>query len=83
MVTTDITALPTITRAEHNARMERGEKASGIYAYVFLSMDGVKHVMDLRDENDEQIDFGSTHMGALMARVAAKRADATFIVEEF
>lgn len=82
----DITAkflnIPFISRAEHNARIERGERASGIYAYIVMSMDGLRYIWDVRDEDDQQIAYGSSS-GPTMAQIAAKDRGATFFVEEF
>ena len=84
--TMDITAkfldIPTISRAEHNARVERGERAAGVYAYITMGMDGLRYLWDVRDEDDQQIDFGRAS-GPTMAQVAAKGRGATFFVSEF
>lgn len=76
------TDLPTIARAEHNARIERGEQATGRYAYITMGMDGLRYLWDVRDENDQQVEFGRAS-GPTMARIAARGLGATFIVTEF
>lgn len=76
------TDLPTISRAEHYARVESGEKAAGRYAFVTMGLDGLRYLWDVRDENDEQVEFGRAS-GPTMAQLAAKRHGATFLVEEF
>lgn len=77
--------LPLITRTEHNERLVRGEKASGRYAFIctyFWVGSPVTHVVDVRDENDEQIDyFGVT--SAKAAQTKARAAGATYTVSEF
>ena len=80
--TTAAQDLPTVPRAEHNERIARGEKAAGPYAYVTMGMDGLTYLWDARDENDQQVEFGRAS-GPTMARIAAKRLGATFIVTEF
>lgn len=82
----DITAkfldIPTISRAEHYARVESGEKATGRYAFIVMGMDGLRYLWDVRDEDDQQIDFGRAS-GPTMAQIAAKGRGATFFVSEF
>lgn len=82
----DITAkflnIPFISRAEHNGRIESGERASGVYAYITMGMDGLRYSWDVRDEDDQQIAYGSSS-GPTMAQIAAKDRGATFFVSEF
>lgn len=77
--------LPVISRAEHNARIERGEKASGPYAFVFTRRTTIQehltHSFDLRTEDDQYVTSGAAN-GPTMARSKAKRLGATFIVDE-
>lgn len=76
--------LPTITTAEHQTRLARDQKASGIYAHVFPRITAISehltHSFDLRDENDRIITCGAAN-GVAMARLKAKAHGATFIVE--
>lgn len=81
-ITANFLDTPFIPRNEHNARINNGEKATGTYAYITLSMDGLRYHWDVRDENDRQIDFGRAS-GPTMAQIAAKRLGATFFVSEF
>lgn len=77
-----MSTIPTITRAENNARIERGEQASGRYAYIGYTMDGTLATFDVRDEDDQQIAYGAA-MSALSAQDQAVERGATFFVTEF
>lgn len=77
--------LPTISRATHRSRIERGEAASGRYAFIFPRATTIRehltHSFHVKDENDRLVEWGAAS-GPTMARLAAKSAGATFIVDE-
>lgn len=85
MSTTCKPPLPIISRAEYNARVARGERAGGVYAFVFRRSTTIQehltHGWDLRDEKDRQLDFGAAS-GPTTAALAVRNLGATFIVEE-
>lgn len=75
--------LPTISAADHRARIERGERASGPYAHVFPRATAIQehltHSYRLSDADDQYVTSGAAS-GPSMARLKAKQAGATFIV---
>lgn len=75
--------LPTITRAEYQARIARGEAASGPYALVFPRVTTIQahltHSFHVKDEHDRSVTWGAAS-GPTMARIKAISAGATFIV---
>jgi len=77
-----MTTIPTISRAEHSARIERGEQAASRYAYIGYTMDGTLATFDVRDEDDRQIAYGGA-MSELSAKDQAVERGAAFFVEEF
>lgn len=81
----NLDGLPTISRAAHRARIERGEVAVAPYAVVFLRVSTIRehltHSFRVMDENDQLVEWGAAS-GPSMAREKAKRAGATFIVDE-
>lgn len=78
----DMTTIATITRTEHNTRIESGEQATGRYAYIGHTMDGTLATFDVRDEDDVQIAYGAA-MSELSAQDQAVEHGATFFVSEF
>lgn len=77
--------LPTISQSEHDARVARGEQATGRYAFVFPRRTAIQESLtysyDVRDESDQDVVCGPAQ-NAYMARLHAERAGATFIVDE-
>lgn len=80
----NLDGLPTIGRAAHCARVERGERAPGRYAYVFPRVTAIQehltHSYHVADEDDQYVVSGAAN-GPSMARLKAKSAGATFIVD--
>ncbi|GAB4097627.1 hypothetical protein GCM10028787_31020 [Brachybacterium horti] len=76
--------LPLIARAEHDARLRRGERASHPYALVFPRRTSIQehltHSVEVRDECDRTIATSAAN-GPTMAHVKARELGAHFIVD--